>query len=188
MVILYSDLADDVLCQYLIAGDERAFVAIYDRYWKRLFTIANNRIGSLVDAEEIVQDIFTTLWNNRIKLEIRTGLSNYLSVSVKYRVIKMLDKQYAQKKYLDSVLARDLIDDSTQELLAFEELRAELEKYVGDLPEKCQLIFRLSREQGYSQREIAQQLQISEKTVEAHLGKAFKRLRTRLAGFMFTLL
>lgn len=100
----------------------------------------------------------------------------------------MLDKYHNQERYIDSVVSQDQVDDSTQEWLAFEELRAELAKYTQQLPEKCRLVFQLSREDGYSQKQIAEALQISEKTVEAHLGKAFKTLRSKLASFMTTLL
>lgn len=187
-MLSYSDIADKDLLALLMQGDEVAFTEIYTRYWKKLFVIASHRLHSFEDAEEIVQDIFVSLWNRRHQLEVQSDLSSYLAVSVKYRVIKMLDRHYNAKRYIDSMMTNELIDDSTQELLAFEELREELAKYVQELPEKCQLVFRLSREDGYSQKQIATELGISEKTVESHLGKAFKTLRTKLAGFMVTLL
>lgn len=179
---------DTQLLALLAQGDERAFTTLYDRYWKKLFVIAAKRVGSLEDAEEIVQDIFTTLWHRREQLMITADLASYLAVSVKYRVIKTLDKYYQQRRYHDAVALEEQIDDSTQEWLAFDELRGELAKYVQQLPEKCQLVFQLSREEGYSQKQIAETLHISEKTVEAHLGKAFKVLRSKLASLMVTLL
>ncbi|MBE8721974.1 RNA polymerase sigma-70 factor [Sphingobacterium pedocola] len=186
----YINKSDQELVELLYQGDEGAFTAIYDRYWKKLFIIASNRLSELEEAEEIVQDIFVSLWIRRHRLNLTSTLSRYLAVSVKYRVFTAINKSYTQKQYLDMVLALDAsqIDDSTQELLAFEELQRELESYVSDLPEKCQLVFRMSREQGYSQKQIAAQLQISEKTVEAHLGKAFKTLRTKLSSFVTLLL
>ncbi|GGC16807.1 DNA-directed RNA polymerase sigma-70 factor [Parapedobacter defluvii] len=184
----YIDKADDELISLLKNDDEQAFTELYNRYWKKLFVIAANRITHIEDAEEIVQDIFTALWRRRQTLSLKSELTNYLAVSVKYRIIKMLDKYHNQERYIDSVVSQDQVDDSTQEWLAFEELRAELAKYTQQLPEKCRLVFQLSREDGYSQKQIAEALQISEKTVEAHLGKAFKTLRSKLASFMTTLL
>src|SRR5690606_27962209 len=105
-----------------------------------------------------------------------------------YRVIKTLDKYYNQRRYIDSLVSSDLVDDATQERLAFNELQEELAKYVQQLPEKCQLVFQMSREEGYSQKQIAAELQISERTVEAHLVKAFKILRSKLANFVVFLL
>jgi len=185
---MLKDLSDNDLYVRLTMGDKNAFTEIYNRFWKKLFTIAAHRVGNLEDAEEIVQDIFTSIWNKRFDLVLRSDLSSYLAVSVKYRVIKILDKQYNQKKYLEGLISHAQIDDSTQQFLAFEELQEELEKHINTLPQQCQLVFRLSRELGYSQKKIAEELCISEKTVEAHLGKAFKRLRIKLAGFLTTLI
>src|SRR5690606_1776254 len=119
---------------------------------KRLFFIAAKRVGSLADAEEIVQDVFTALWHRRAQLVITADLASYLAVSVKYRVIKTLDRYYHQRRYHNALVPEEQIDDSTQEWLAFDELREELAKYVQQLPEKCQLVFQLSRQEGYSQK------------------------------------
>ncbi len=187
-MLLYTQKTDIDLFMLLKMDDKQAFTELYNRYWKKLFVIAANRISNLEDAEEIVQDIFTALWRRRESLVLTSDLANYLAVSVKYRVIKMLDKYYHHRRYIDSLVVDEQIDDSTREWLAFDELRDELAKYVQQLPEKCRLVFQLSREKGYSQKQIAETLQISEKTVEAHLGKAFKTLRSKLTGFMITLL
>ncbi len=187
-MLLYEQYNDRQLLALLTQGDERAFTTLYDRYWKKLFVIAAKRMSSLEDAEEIVQDIFTTLWHRREQLAVSGDLANYLAVSVKYRVIKTLDRYYHQRRYNDALAPDEQIDNSTQEWLAFEELREEIAKYVKQLPEKCQLVFQLSREEGYSQKQIAETLHISEKTVEGHLGKAFKVLRSKLASLMVALL
>lgn len=179
---------DNELLALLTTGDESSFEALYQRYWKKMFIIASNRLDYPEDAEEIVQDIFVSLWHRRATLKHDLNLAVYLAVSVKYRVIKALGKQRLQRRYVDSLLGDIRMDDSTQEWLAFEELQEQLAAYVAQLPEKCQLVFRLSREDGLSQRQIAEKLGISEKTVESHLGKAFKTLRTKLASFMVTLL
>lgn len=184
----YRSLTDAELTGLLVHGNHSAFTEIYNRYWKRLFVVAANKIKDLEEAEEIVQHIFVSLWNRRENLKITSSLAAYLSVSVKYRVIKALDKQYHQKKYTESLGMRGLTDDSTQEWLDFLELKERLEKLVSALPEKCRLVYRMSREQGFPQKRIAEELEISEKTVEAHLGKAIKALRTGLNQFMMTLL
>ncbi len=183
----YSKLSDLELINLLKQGDQSAFTEIYKRYWQKLFTVAANKINDLEEAREIVQNIFISLWNRRELLDIKGTLSNYLAVSVKYRVINVLDKQNNHQKYLDSLNASEL-DDSTQQWLEFMELKERLAELVAELPEKCRLVFQLSREQGYSQKEIAQELGISEKTVEGHLAKATKSLKTGLNNFLITLL
>lgn len=184
----YNDATDNDLLLLLKSDDEAAFTALYERYWKKLFVVASYRVGTLEEAEEIVQDIFMALWNRRHSLVLTSDLAKYLAVSVKYRVIKTLDKHYHQQRYVGSLMMSELVDNSTEEKLSFDELREELAKYVKQLPERCRLVFRLSREEGLSQKQIAETLQISEKTVEAHLGKAFKTLRVKLGNFMTLLL
>lgn len=183
-----NDVSDEDLLLLLKSDDEAAFNTLYNRYWKKLFVVASYRLGNLEEAEEIVQDIFTSLWNRRNTLVLTSDLAKYLAVSVKYRVIKTLDKHYNKQRYIDSLVLSDQFDNSTEEKLAADELREELAKYVKQLPERCRLVFRLRREEGLSQKQIAETLQISEKTVEAHLGKAFKTLRIKLANYMTVLL
>ena len=184
----YNDATDNDLLLLLKSDNEAAFTTLYNRYWKKLFVVASYRVGSLEEAEEIVQDIFTALWKRRNTLVLTSDLAKYLAVSVKYRVVKVLDKHYNKRRYIDSLVISEQVDNSTEERLSFDELCEELAKYVKQLPERCQLVFRLSREDGLSQKQIAETLQISEKTVEAHLGKAFKTLRTKLGSFMALLL
>jgi RNA polymerase sigma-70 factor (family 1) len=182
-------LTDSELLSLMQQGDEKAFTEIFNRYWKVVLVVAANKTGDLDEAEEIVQDIFVSLWNRREQLQLTSSLKNYLTVSVKYKVIKTLAKRNMYQKYVDhSKYANDLTDDSTQEWLAFEELRYRLGELVAELPEKCRLVYQLSRDTGYSQKQIAEELGISEKTVEAHIGKALKTLRTGLDQFLFSFL
>lgn len=176
----YKTFTDVELVAALKMGDKVAFAEIYDRYWDKLFSIAGHKLEQLEDAEEVVQNIFIALWNRRETLNITSTLNSYLAVSVKYRVIKVLEKQYRQKKYADSLGKECGLDDSTQEWLEFTALKESLEQLVHKLPGKCQLVYRMSREEGFSQKEIAGKLDISEKTVEAHLGKALKTIRSGL--------
>jgi len=182
-------LSDDELLALLGKGEKAAFTEIYNRYWKTMLSVAANKTGDLDEAEEIVQDIFVSLWKRRSHLKITSSLKNYLSVSVKYKVIKALARQNAHRNIGDQhTYDQSFIDDSTQEYLQFEELQQQLAELVAALPEKCRLVYRLSRDSGYSQKEIAAELGISEKTVEAHLGKAIKSIRNGLNHFLLSFL
>jgi RNA polymerase sigma-70 factor (family 1) len=177
--------SDQELIDRIKVDDDDAFTQIYTRYWKALLSIAANKIKDLEEAEEIVQDIFVQLWKRRHELEITGELNNYLAVSVKYRVIKVLAKRQSQQKYLDYQSTRGLLlDNSTQEWLDFEELKVRLGELVARLPEKCRLVYQMSKESYCSQKQIAEVLNISEKTVEAHLSKATKSLRAGLTQFL----
>jgi len=183
----YSKFTDEELTALLKEGSHAAFTEIYQRYWKKLFYIAGKKLNNLDEAEEVVQNIFLSLWNRRETLVITTTMAAYLTVSVKYRIIKILDKQHHQAKYIQSI-AKNVLDDSTQQWLEFLDLKESLDRYITELPEKCQLVFKMSRSQNMSQKQIAEELNISEKTVEAHMGKAIKTLRTKFNQFFLTLL
>jgi RNA polymerase sigma-70 factor (ECF subfamily) len=97
----------------------------------------------------------------------------------------VLNKRYHQQRYTDyNRVHISIADNSTEQWLEFEELKDRLLLFVAELPEKCRLAYRLSRDAGYSQKRIAEEMGISEKTVEAHLSKALKTLRTRLSQFL----
>ena len=183
----YVDKSDLELITLMKQHDQAAFTEIYQRYWKKLFTVATNKIQDLEEAREIVQNVFISLWNRREQLEINSSLQNYLAVSVKYRVINLLARLNTKRFYLDS-LDQAEIDDSTQQWLDFMELKEQLSKLVNDLPEKCRIVFIMSREEGHSHKEISKKLGISEKTIEGHLTKAIKLLKDQLNNYFLTLL
>ena len=81
----------------------------------------------------------------------------------------------------------EIADDATRQWLEFQEVSAKLEVLIAALPEKCRLVFKLSREQGLTQKQIAKELSISENTVEAHIGKAIRSLKAGLKSFFLTL-
>lgn len=181
----YATYSDNELLDLIRSGDNDAFSEIYNRYWKKTFMVAANKIGQFEEAEEIVQDIFISLWQRRETLLITTTLNAYLAVSVKYRVLKILARRHQFDKF--SSHAINFIasfDNSTEEYLEFLEMKSRLEMLVVNLPEKCRLIYKLSREKGLSHKQIAEQYDISEKTVEAHISKALKVLRTGIGQLL----
>ncbi|MBB1286769.1 RNA polymerase sigma-70 factor [Flavisolibacter sp. BT320] len=177
----FSPLPDErAVLHRLKQSDEAAFAQLYNGYWKPLFYLAATRLKSLTDAEEVVQDIFLDIWNRREELVIAC-LSSYLAVAVKYKVITLLAKKARLQRQQQSLAkAVPLFDSSAEASSNLSSLQRELEKQTARLPEKCRLVFRLSREKGYSHKEIAAQLRISEKTVESHLTKALRQLRATL--------
>lgn len=186
----YSTHSDQELLDLLKKDDDAAFTEIYNRYWKKLFTAASNKLDDLAEAEDIVQQVFITIWNRRAVLEITSSLASYLAVAVKYHVFKSLDKNFKRRQFAGDEAAAAILevaDDSTRQWLEFQEVRERLALLVAALPEKCRLVYQLSREQGYSQKQIAAELDISEKTVEAHMSKAIKSLKTGLKSFFVAL-
>lgn len=174
----YNQIDDFKLIELLQAGDDRAFREIYNRHWDRLYTIAYNRLDNEMEAEEIVQEIFCDFWRKKDGFQLTKALENYFAVAVKFRVINQLAKRARERNYKNELAAvTSHADSSLMEMLDYKELQKRFSTIIDTLPEKCRMAFRLRYEQGYSQRQIADALHVSEKTVEAHLAKARKTLR-----------
>lgn len=174
----YASYHDGELLSLLKTGDETAFTELYNRYWESLLAVAFSKLHNTSDAKEAVQQVFIQLWTRRENLDIKYKIYTYLSAAVRYQVINILQQQY---KSVNNIQPSG--EDPAHDWLNTFELAEQLEKSIGQLPEKCQLIFRLSKQQGFSQKEISATLDISEKTVEAHLSKAHRLLRVSLKQF-----
>lgn len=178
---VYTTYNDEQLIKLIKVNDHSAFKQLYDRYWKLLFSLAASKLDSFDEAEEIVQEIFTDLWARRESIQINRSVKYYLAAAAKYQVMTMLTKRHRKNQITIGLLSKDQPSaQPADQLLIFRQLQEELERIVSALPERCQLIYRLSREEGYSHKEIAQQLDISEKTVETQLTRALARIRTGL--------
>ncbi|AXY75506.1 RNA polymerase sigma-70 factor [Paraflavitalea soli] len=167
----------------LAQGDEVAFTEIYHQYWKLLFSVAANKLDNLTDAEEVVQEVFADLWKRRAEINIQQSLKSYLAAAVKFQVYSLLHKKYRQRLHEQDMQAPASISVHVEEQYDLKELQQQLNQTVAQLPERCKLIYELSREKGLSHKEIAQTLDIAEKTVENQLTKALKHLRTSLKSF-----
>lgn len=176
-----TGLTDEDLLALLKNEDRKAFTVLYDRYWERMTAKAFSAIGSPIDAEEIVQDAFVDLWEQRKSIVLRYSFNTYLSAIVKYKIYAKL-VEFKKSKGSGRVNIEDMefVDDSTQQNLQFDDLRLHIESAMNVLPEKCRLIFHLSRFRELSNEEIAQSLNISKKTVEAHITKALKTLKENI--------
>jgi RNA polymerase sigma-70 factor (family 1) len=174
-------LTDEELVKLLTEENEEAFRLLYDKYWKGMLAKAYIQLGSYADAEEVVQDTFLNLWNRRHRLQLRYTFATYIASAVRYEVMaKIASNKSRAHLSLDDTAIMSVADDATRQWLAFDDLSQEIESAIQSLPEKCQLVFRLSREQGLTEKQIAESLQISPKTVEAHMSKALKFLRSAL--------
>lgn len=185
---LYKTYLDEQLLLLLKDGDEAAFTEIYSRYWERLLVVGMHRLGDMEEVRELVQDIFYNLWKKRHSLHLTHSLNTYLSVAVKYEVLNRLASRHRQQRY-QTYVSRNWREAAldTEEQLQFNELREQLASLVKALPEKCRIVFQLSRDKGYSQKKIAAELGIAEKTVEAHLSAALRKIRAALSQ-LFTFL
>jgi len=175
------DLSDDELLEALGQDDVLVFEEIYNRYWQKLYVAAYNRLKDREAAQEIIQDFFTNFWINRARLNIHSSLQGYLFSAIKYSVLNYLRAENIRTAYNEILLLADNSPyNSTEEYLNCKELTKIIVSEVKQLPPKCRSVFELSRNQYKTNKEIANLLDISEKTVENHLTKALRYLRVNI--------
>jgi RNA polymerase sigma-70 factor (ECF subfamily) len=187
---LLETYTDEVLYQLSKEGNFDAFNELYKRYWKVLFAMARKKLNDLHDAEEIVQDVFVDLWNQREKTVITLSLKSYLAGMVKFKVYSRLALYYKRQQNTASLTTDDTslsTEFSADELFRLKELKEEIANAVNSLPERCRLIYTLSREEGLTHKQIASDLNISEKTIETQITRALRRIRVALQSFVFFL-
>ncbi|MDB5120642.1 MAG: polymerase, sigma-24 subunit, subfamily [Sphingobacteriales bacterium] len=177
-----ENLSDKELLDFLKKDHADAFEEIFNRHWSNLYSAAYKRIRNKETAEEIVQDLFTSIWFKRSTLEIEGSIAAYFSTAVRYRVLNHIYKETIRENHKESLmLVSNNSDTSTEDIILVNDLNRNIQKEISQLPEKCRSVFELSRKEHKSNREIAEFLGISEKTVENHLTKAIRRLRVGLA-------
>ncbi len=172
---------DQKLADVIRLGDERALGKLYDRYWLKLLSIAINRLNSETEAEECVQDVFIGIWRRRELFIITTNMESYLSVAIRNQVMNRLVKRYTKKHNPEPQISEFAYETADSSLLQ-KELSTLVDGIVSKLPEKCQIVYRLSRLEGKNNKTIAEELNITEKTVEGHLTKAIKTIRKQLSS------
>jgi RNA polymerase sigma-70 factor (ECF subfamily) len=174
---------DEELILRLNESDENALREIYSRYWNKLIAQARWDLHDEVEAEDCIQEVFIKLWNCRHGLTLKHKLSTYLYRAVKNQTINILEKRYARKNQLpvNGLQAIDLFSPAADESLLEKEMLRVLEAAIEALPEKCSRIYRMSRMEGKSNKEIAAQLDIAEKTVEGHITRAIKQVSTSIS-------
>ena len=182
--LLYNN---QLLLELLSKGDESAFTELYTRYWKKLFTIAYNRLKEVEAAEDIVHDVFVGIWTNREKLQIEF-LENYLATATKYAVLGLIKKKAQERMYNNNAAIATVFELPVETALHYKQILDAIKKEVEKLPEKCRLIFKYSRNEGMPVKQIAKELHLSPKTVENQLHKAVKQLKLVTKSFLHFLL
>lgn len=155
-------------------------------YWSDLYKFSYNIIKNKYVCEEIVQETFFSLWNKRQELEITHSLRAYLFTAIKFQTLNFIRSEKVRANYAASYAAFEnkLVDNSNEEHVYVSDLKGRIETEVSKLPERCQQIFRMSRNEHHSIKNISDMLNLSHKTVENQLTKALKHLRSSLGDFL----
>lgn len=173
--------SEEQLLNRLSNHDREAFTIIYNTYAKKLFRYAFKVIKSSEIAEDTVHDIFVKLWNNAADLKIETSLQAYLYKSTYFHLLNLLKKGTVQQKFVKEVThTTDQSSQCTEENVFYKETLKQVQYAVNSLPPQRKLIFEMGRNQGMSHRQIAQQLQIADSTVNNQIVKALKTIKNHL--------
>jgi len=167
---------------------QQAFEMLFRALFRPLTAYAFRIVRDLPAAENIVQDVYLKLWQNRHEVVITTSLEHYMFRSVRNHSLNYLDKVRVRSDYLRTEMERERENDDYQAYFPEIGLLNKIEKAIGALPEKRQVIFRMAREEGLKYREIAERLNLSIKTVEAQMTLALKQLRDSLKEYKHLML
>jgi len=165
-------------------GDITSFEALFHHYYNGLCGYSESLVGKKEVAEEVVQDVFFNIWKNRETLRIRQSLQSYLYRAA-YNNSMMYLRKMRREHFMEDLSRPEPFVDAPDpsQVLQLDEVSNLIAQTLESLPERTREIFRMNRQEGLKYREIAQKLSISEKTVEANMGKALKALRNSMERY-----
>jgi RNA polymerase sigma-70 factor (ECF subfamily) len=173
----------------LIEGDQTAFELLFHFYYPGLLVFTRKILLDADEAENIVQDFFVYLWQNKNKIKDSSTLKGYFFMSVKNRALNFIKSRKIKEKTINELKLLVEQDPLYQPDLFIEsELQGKINKALNKLPNRTREIFVLSRTKGYSNDEIAEMLDLSKRTVETQISNALKILRVELKDYMFIML
>ncbi len=174
--------SDSDIIRRIRQGDKQEFEKLFRSSYVSLVRYAKTFVKDHDTSEEIVQDLFFRLWNERQKLKIKSSLTGYLFRSVHNRALHHLEHQKVVSRHAgEMAAATELTAEPVTEAIYYNELQSKVAGVIERLPERCRLIFRMSRFEGLKYNEIADKLAVSLKTVEGDMGKALREFRKALA-------
>lgn len=176
---MYHSFTDEQLLSLLRNGDAAAFNAIYERYSRPLYLYILSKTDKGETSKDVLQDLFTTLWEKRQALDIHLSLRSYLYQCVRHKIIDLYRKDATYRKYLQQLIEHfDAQPHNISETYDYKAKAAEVFEAINRLPEKMKEIFMLSRFENMSIEQIATRLELSQQTVKNQISKALKILRT----------
>jgi RNA polymerase sigma-70 factor (ECF subfamily) len=180
---------ENLLIKQFKGGDHNAFKVLYQKYAPKLFGFSRKYLNSDIESEEIVQEVFIRIWEKKENIDENQSFSSYVFQAAKHKIFNGFRKKVNEQAYLDFLILSDKSSSSFTEMeVEYREIKEKADQAIKAMPPKRQEIFRLSREQGLKNKEIAAKLQISIKTVENQMGQALKFLRDELSDYQLLIL
>ncbi len=162
------------------AGHEKSYARLFELYYRPLSVFALKYVNNLDIAKEIVQNLFVHLFENRQSLLISTSLESYLYQSIRNRCLNHIKQEQVHKTHMTNISITQKSAEDLEEIIRATELEHRIFHIISELPPRCREIIVLSRVHGQKNKEIAQRLDISIRTVETQISNALKVLRKRL--------
>lgn len=174
--------SDSEIIRRIRQGDKQEFEKLFRSSYVSLVRYAKTILKDHDTAEEIVQDLFFRLWQDRGNITIESSLNGYLFRSVHNKSLHFIEHQKVIDRHAGEIAASaDETAEPVTDAIYYSELQSKVARVLEQLPERCSVIFRMSRFEGLKYNEIAEKLSVSLKTVEANMGKALKEFRKALA-------
>ena len=171
-------------------GDDVAYETLFRLYYSKLFHIAKSYLLYKEDAEEVVQDVFLKLWEQKRKFKAIPNINGYVFTMTKNMCLDKLKHEKVKRRYIENDLKvkadiqyQFMLDETASSLLE-SELEQKIIQSINLLPEKCKQVFIKSRMEGLKHKEIAEELGISHRTVENHISLAIKHMKLHLNDFL----
>ena len=181
-----NDKSNTELVKLLKKDDMKAFDIIYKKYSRRLYGFVFRYIKQEADTEEIVQDVFIKIWKCRNKMDVYSSFESFLFTIAHNATVNLLKKRATEQKYVEHVKSLQIINESYEltDEIHYKELMQKFQGLVNELSPRQKEIFQLSREDGLSNKEIAEKLGISVQTVKNHLVTTLSFLKSKLNNGM----
>jgi RNA polymerase sigma-70 factor (family 1) len=176
-VTAYNEYTDQELLILSAKDNPDAFDTLYFRYWEDMYKTAFAILKDADCCKDIIQDVFIWLWQHRHTLQI-LHLKSYLRAAIKFKVANYIRSGNVRESFFKELASVQLpVHSPAEDQVEFKQLKGIVLQAISDLPEKCREIFQLSRDEELSNREIAEKLHISVKTVENQMTIALRRVR-----------
>ena len=178
--VLTTDVTEEII-KRLKKDDKSAIDELFGYYYPRLFHFSRSILKIENEIDDILQEVFVKIWLNRQKIGNAETFNAYIFTITKNEVLNLIRKNLRDQTFRDQLFLHSVAAEYQQQSqLEFEEIKAGIDKIVANLPEKRQQVFILSRTEGLSNKEIARQLNISEKTVEDHITHSVRKIKNAM--------
>lgn len=169
---------DAALLTAIAGGDKPAFELLYRTYASQLYKYIRKNIQRREDCEEIVQEIFESVWMRRAELKVKSSVAAYLIGMARYKIIRYFRTSTVRKKYIEHFLLFEAVYDQAEDGETNPSaIEVTLDKLIKDLPARCQQALKLRLSEDLSNGDIAKRMNISTRTVEAYMFRAFNHIR-----------